>query len=448
MAAALGYSATGTAAAGSSSVGTIGTGSDAVDIEVEDINPSGSRPIELGATVDAGSNDINNVAALETADLHSDSRTADYVVYKDGSQSRAIGRGTLSDVTSGTDASVVQTAIENLPDNGANDEHVGLLQFKRGTWNFGATDITVYRGTRLRGLGWDHKHSTGSFSGPFTRFKWTGGSDGIHPPNVDSDKVNSIVISKIAFEGPGKNTTGAKAMTDVGYSNHPDLFEVRDCLFRDFQHNIDFSNDPDSIWIDKNHFYNAGGYSVSIDTAEAFISRNFSWHLIDGDHYKATPGIFVQNQLNGGGATGINGAGGAIVVGNLFGSIKFNDQSVFDAKLVAWNRFRGDDTQHVSCESDGQKVGPNEWAGSPSNANVRFRADNCKSYDGTATFDDNGSANVINGEARESANANEPQASYPHGTLVRFTDTGDGSGTGTYLIPRSGPPVKLSSNAL
>ncbi len=53
---------------------------------------------------------------------------------------------------------------------------------------------------------------------------------------------------------------------------------------------------------------------------------------------------------------------------------------------------------------------------------------------------------VINGEAVESASAETPQQSYPEGTLVRFTDSGDGSGTGTYLIDRDGNAVQLSSN--
>lgn len=55
------------------------------------------------------------------------------------------------------------------------------------------------------------------------------------------------------------------------------------------------------------------------------------------------------------------------------------------------------------------------------------------------------SASVINNEAEESASAETPQQTYPEGTLVRFTDSGDGSGTETYLIDRSGSPVQISS---
>jgi len=47
-------------------------------------------------------------------------------------------------------------------------------------------------------------------------------------------------------------------------------------------------------------------------------------------------------------------------------------------------------------------------------------------------------AAIINDEAEESASAEEPQQSYPAGVLVDFTDSGDGSGTGTYLAQRDG----------
>lgn len=52
----------------------------------------------------------------------------------------------------------------------------------------------------------------------------------------------------------------------------------------------------------------------------------------------------------------------------------------------------------------------------------------------------------VNGEAVESASAESPQGSYPTGTLVRFTDSDDGSGTGTYLVARDGTSVRLTSN--
>lgn len=44
-----------------------------------------------------------------------------------------------------------------------------------------------------------------------------------------------------------------------------------------------------------------------------------------------------------------------------------------------------------------------------------------------------------NGYAAESATAEQPQGIYPEGTLVEFTDTGDGSGSGNYFITPNGP---------
>jgi len=49
--------------------------------------------------------------------------------------------------------------------------------------------------------------------------------------------------------------------------------------------------------------------------------------------------------------------------------------------------------------------------------------------------------------ARESANAESPQGSYPTETFVRFTDSGDGSGTGTYLVTRGGGTIQVASSA-
>jgi len=43
------------------------------------------------------------------------------------------------------------------------------------------------------------------------------------------------------------------------------------------------------------------------------------------------------------------------------------------------------------------------------------------------------------GHATESASADQPQGIYPNGTVVEFTDTGDGSGSGNYLVTPDGP---------
>jgi hypothetical protein len=78
----------------------------------------------------------------------------------------------------------------------------------------------------------------------------------------------------------------------------------------------------------------------------------------------------------------------------------------------------------------------------PANNDIRGRAVDLGRGSGV-----DGELNVDNGEGVESANAEQPQESYPTGTLVRFTDTGDGSGTGTYLIGRDGSTVKLTGNS-
>jgi hypothetical protein len=48
-----------------------------------------------------------------------------------------------------------------------------------------------------------------------------------------------------------------------------------------------------------------------------------------------------------------------------------------------------------------------------------------------------------NGYAEESANAEEPQGNYRDGTIVDFTDSGDGSGSGRYIITRANGAVLL-----
>lgn len=49
-----------------------------------------------------------------------------------------------------------------------------------------------------------------------------------------------------------------------------------------------------------------------------------------------------------------------------------------------------------------------------------------------------GTPYIYNNQAQESANAEQPQGTYPPGTIVDFTDTGDGSGTGVYLLRNDG----------
>ncbi|MFB9804129.1 hypothetical protein ACFFQF_00905 [Haladaptatus pallidirubidus] len=60
------------------------------------------------------------------------------------------------------------------------------------------------------------------------------------------------------------------------------------------------------------------------------------------------------------------------------------------------------------------------------------------------SYTDNGTGTIINGEAIESAAAETPQGSYPIGTFVDFTDSGDGSGTGYYRQKRDGSFVQVA----
>lgn len=54
--------------------------------------------------------------------------------------------------------------------------------------------------------------------------------------------------------------------------------------------------------------------------------------------------------------------------------------------------------------------------------------------------DDSGTRTRVNDVATEAANAEEPQGAYNAGTMVQFNDTGDGSGTGLYIIDRDETP--------
>ncbi|UBF23386.1 hypothetical protein HATV-3_gp36 [Haloarcula tailed virus 3] len=53
---------------------------------------------------------------------------------------------------------------------------------------------------------------------------------------------------------------------------------------------------------------------------------------------------------------------------------------------------------------------------------------------------DSGTRTRVNDVATEAANAEEPQGAYNAGTMVEFTDTGDGSGDGLYIIDRNEAP--------
>jgi hypothetical protein len=50
---------------------------------------------------------------------------------------------------------------------------------------------------------------------------------------------------------------------------------------------------------------------------------------------------------------------------------------------------------------------------------------------------------LINGVGEESSNADTPQKDWPIGSTVKFTDTGDGSGTGTYILSQSGSWISI-----
>jgi hypothetical protein len=116
---------------------------------------------------------------------------------------------------------------------------------------------------------------------------------------------------------------------------------------------------------------------------------------------------FQQNRQTGGGAV-IEAADGTLVMGNIFG---------------------GQNANTCAFEKSGNNA---EYYHNLDVSGVGFNINN---------------GSILNGEVLESANAESPQGSYPAGTLVRFTDSGDGSGTGTYLVTRGGGTIQVSSSA-
>jgi parallel beta-helix repeat protein len=118
-------------------------------------------------------------------------------------------------------------------------------------------------------------------------------------------------------------------------------------------------------------------------------------------------------------------------------------------QIVSGNVFYGNGT---AAASDGLWVdGSNDYAtiiGNEFKENTAYGidldADYCivtgnTFYNNTSGMIDlAGAGNVINGAAKESANAETPQLVYPRGTICDFTDSGDGTGTGIYWLDQDG----------
>ena len=62
----------------------------------------------------------------------------------------------------------------------------------------------------------------------------------------------------------------------------------------------------------------------------------------------------------------------------------------------------------------------------------------------TTPINDLGSRTMVNHTATESANAETPQLAWPTGTIVDFTDSGDASGDGVYILAKDGNWMQLA----
>jgi hypothetical protein len=187
---------------------------------------------------------------------------------------------------------------------------------------------------------------------------------------------------------------------------------------------------------------------------------------------------FVRNS-GVAGIAAMDGVGviiGNTVVGSKFG-ISSGDQGA--TAFIGSNYCKESDSVGISANGAGQVIGFNLLENNNQDADgsyeVTVDADDCTvgfnqvlSRGGAKSFGtknspsgvefyqnqapDDGSkydistGTILNGEVIESASAETPQQSYPTGTLVRFTDSGDGSGTGTYLVARDGTFVQVSTD--
>ena len=180
----------------------------------------------------------------------------------------------------------------------------------------------------------------------------------------------------------------------------------------------------------------------------------------DGIHATGSHGTITANYVHGVGGDGVYSSSGAtIVAGNVAvqaGENGYNLQPVeFDSALVG----------NLSRSSNQNGSGSDEFH--VADSGVLVTGNKVSARNGTHSFDDTGGNNefwgnmgptdgrlysvpettLVNGEILESANAESPQGSYPPGTTVRFTDTGDDSGTGTYLVARDGTTIQIASNS-
>lgn len=100
---------------------------------------------------------------------------------------------------------------------------------------------------------------------------------------------------------------------------------------------------------------------------------------------------------------------------------------------------------NVYAGGDDLQVDGLRASGVANDVNIDAGATGVQLYGVTQATAITGSPAIHNRIAHETAAAETPQATYRPGTFVRFTDSGDGSGNGTYLIGDDGTAIQVST---
>jgi hypothetical protein len=440
--------------------GYLGSGSDPLGIYLADARkPDNGDPVQLPATL------LKDEAADPSANGELQRNGSDVKVYSGGSVVNLtdVGGGALAD--SGTDTAdgngdlyelpQAEDGI-NLPNGPINGQRINNTEFHAETGsdiqstldeaqsNGGGT-VTVTPGLRTISSTVDVWEEcvldlTNVILEPESKF------DMIRPRGRDQ-RAHGVVRNGVLHTDPNRVTTG---LSDFDGQNHIVLDGGDDWrVGREFAVlqqatpvvqgtsiaggqrsdaatggnaiGLICDSNLDYIWLQQFHFGSIYGTENAIHVessapSDATNGASVNGNLFFGQVYM--PKRVINDNL---GATSTNNIGGNMFMGLANSNPFLPTDEMFHYEGNNWMRW-GFDFDAASASTYYVN-----FTATASNADHRGGTTN-------AAINWGGTANLVNGLGKESSNAETPQNNWPVGSWVNFTDSGDGSGDGHYLI--------------
>jgi len=367
---------------------------------------------------------------------------ADYIVFKQGNYIKAknCSNGAIKFVS--TDAqTVIQAAIDALPDGVG-----GKIFISTGTYTINDT-IELYRNYASTtpiwlcgaGISQTQLQLGNSIDKDVISFD-VSGAEGDGWKTVSDLYINGNKANNASGNGVIAKTTGAGTQYDMILSNLF-IYECKD-------NGIDISNG----WGDHLHQiiteYN-DGIGLKIGSSQCYVNQMFSAY--NGSHGLEVPGggsCYSNINLRD------NGGHGLIISQdkNLFTNILIED---WGSALTATYHGILIEASATDCMFSSVSI----YGGGDDFSKYGLYMDGSRNHFNSLTIRNTGGASIVDGGtdnqidgywdgtiggwgtrftvhnlAEETADAEEPQGTYREGTIVKFTDSGDASGDGFYIL--------------